>query len=219
MADEAKGPGRTAGQHATPRSARTAQRRRAVLEAGLAVFSERGFHKASLSEIADRAGMTHAGVLHHFGSKEQLLIDVLRFRDGSGVDGDAGTRPLPEGEALLNHLVETVGENTARPGVVQAFTVLAAESVLEAHPAQDYFRDRAAGLRDVLAAALAESTGRDAGEPEVRDAAALVIAGMDGLQIQWLLDPEEVAMPRATRLMLEALTQRLSQNGPPGTTG
>ena len=88
MADQADGPARAAGAHSIPRSERTAQRRRAVLEAALAVFSERGFNKASLTEIADRAGMTHAGVLHHFGSKEQLLVDVLRFRDGSGDDGD-----------------------------------------------------------------------------------------------------------------------------------
>jgi AcrR family transcriptional regulator len=198
---------------ATARSARTARRRRAVLEAALEVFSERGFHKGSLAEIAERVGMTHAGVLHHFGSKDQLLIDVLRFRDGTG-PGDVIVEEPTEAEALLAHLVETVGENAERPGVVQAFTVLEAESVIEDHPARPYFRDRAAALRASVADALALTTGRDPADPEVADAAALVMAGMDGLQIQWLLAPEEISMQRATRLLLESVTMRLTRGAP-----
>ncbi|MGP4014697.1 TetR/AcrR family transcriptional regulator [Saccharopolyspora sp. 5N708] len=191
------------------RQARTAQRREDVLRAALAVFGERGFRNASLTEIAERAGMTHAGVLHHFGSKDQLLLAVLRYRDGQEVAGVTG-RSKPHGAELLPHLVQTVGENESQPGIVQAFTVLAAESATEGHPAQSYFRDRMAGLRAAIAAGLAERTGRDAADPEVIDSAAALIAVMDGLQIQWLLRPDAVSMPRSAKLVLDAVIAHLA---------
>ncbi|MCI2417494.1 TetR/AcrR family transcriptional regulator [Saccharopolyspora sp. K220] len=195
-------------QPRSKRQARTAQRRADVLQAALAVFGERGFRNASLTEIAERAGMTHAGVLHHFGSKDQLLLAVLRYRDGHEVAGVPG-RTKPRGAELLPHLVQTVGENESQPGIVQAFTVLAAESATEGHPAQSYFRERMAGLRAAIAAAIAERTGRDATNPEVIDAAAALIAVMDGLQIQWLLSPDEVSMPRSSKLVLDAVIAHL----------
>jgi AcrR family transcriptional regulator len=191
----------------TKRQVKTAQRREAVLRAAFGVFSERGFHNASLTEIAERADMTHAGVLHHFGSKDRLLIEVLRYRDGRGVDGLSGEPP--EGAALLPHLVRTVGANEEKPGIVQAFSVLAAESVTDGHPAQEYFRERMASLRALIADAIADRTGRPVGDLGVTDGAAALIAVMDGLQIQWLLSPDEVSMQRAAQLVIDAVTRYL----------
>ena len=66
----------------TPKSRpETLERRRDILRAALDTFGAKGFNKAPLSEIAEQVDMTHAGVLHHFGSKNQLLLEVLRFRD------------------------------------------------------------------------------------------------------------------------------------------
>ena len=48
----------------------------------MSVFGQRGYNKGALVEVAEQAGMTHAGVLHHFGSKEALLVAMLQYRDG-----------------------------------------------------------------------------------------------------------------------------------------
>ncbi len=57
-------------------------RRREVLAAATAVFSERGYRAASMTEIAERLGMGKASLYHYVGSKEEVLIelyeDVLR---------------------------------------------------------------------------------------------------------------------------------------------
>ncbi|WP_208109501.1 TetR/AcrR family transcriptional regulator [Microbacterium sp. BK668] len=188
--------------------ARTLARREAVLRAAMRVFGQRGYNKGALVEVAEQAGMTHAGVLHHFGSKEGLLIAMLQYRDGEEAAGIPG-RAQTEGPAFLDHLLDTVAENTARPGVVQTYAVLAAESVTEGHPAQDYFRDRFARLRDKIAGVLAEVSGLDASDPDVRDDASALIALMDGLQVQWLLDPSAVDMPRVVEKMLDELVDRL----------
>ncbi|NTW38886.1 MAG: helix-turn-helix transcriptional regulator, partial [Cellulomonadaceae bacterium] len=52
----------------------TAERRRDILEAALEIFGAKGYNKGPLAEIAEQVGMTHAGILHHFGSKDELLL-------------------------------------------------------------------------------------------------------------------------------------------------
>ncbi|QIG41245.1 TetR/AcrR family transcriptional regulator [Microbacterium sp. 4R-513] len=179
----------------------------------MSVFGQRGYNKGALVEVAEQAGMTHAGVLHHFGSKEGLLVAMLQYRDGEEAAGIPG-RAQTEGPAFLGHMLDTVTENTDRPGVVQTYAVLAAESVTAGHPAQDYFRNRFTGLRDKIAGVLAEVTGRDASEPEVRDDATALIALMDGLQVQWLLDPGAVDMPRIVEKVMDELVDRLRTGQP-----
>ena len=198
----------------TPKpQARTLERREDVLRAAMSVFGQRGYNKGALVEVAEQAGMTHAGVLHHFGSKEALLVAMLQYRDGEEAAGVPG-RAQTEGPAFLGHMLDTVKENTGRPGVVQTYTVLSAESVTEGHPAQSYFRDRFSGLRDKIAGVLAEVTGREADESEVRDDASALIALMDGLQVQWLLDPDAVDMPRIVEKVMDELVDRLTTRDP-----
>ncbi|MEK8169927.1 helix-turn-helix domain-containing protein [Streptomyces sp. M19] len=106
-------------------------------------FAERGYHNASLAEIADRAGLTQAGVLHYFRSKERLLTGVLELRDQVDIETLGPERP--HGLAFVHHLVDTARRNAERPGIVRLYAVLSAESVTEGHPAQAYFRERYEG--------------------------------------------------------------------------
>lgn len=192
--------------------ARTAAKRESILKAALTVFGTRGYNNAALAEIAAEAGMTHAGVLHHFGSKEGLLVAVLKYRDGEETNG-VKARAQVEGPAFLEHMLDTVIANMSRPGVVQTYAVLSAESVTDDHPAQEYFRGRFAGLRRKIAGVIAGVAGREI-DTEVQDAANAVIAVMDGLQVQWLLDPDAVDMPRTVALVLDELIERLSTKTP-----
>jgi hypothetical protein len=67
--------------------------RAAILEAAREVFAERGYARATIREIARRAGVTHGLVMRHFGSKEQLLIEALPGPRAAaeGVPGDLTT--------------------------------------------------------------------------------------------------------------------------------
>ncbi|MFF2372201.1 TetR/AcrR family transcriptional regulator [Agromyces sp. NPDC058110] len=187
--------------------ARTTERREAVLKAAMNVFGARGYNKGALVEVAEQAGMTHAGVLHHFGSKEGLLVAMLKYRDGEEVAG-IPERAQVEGPAFLQHLVDTVEENTHRRGVVQAYSVLSGESVTDGHPAHDYFQGRTEGLRTKIAGVLGEVSG-NTDEQELRDSASSLIAIMDGLQVQWLLDPDAIDMPRVVGRTVDEIVERL----------
>jgi AcrR family transcriptional regulator len=62
----------------TPRKRLTAeQRREAILDAALEVFARRGFHGASIDEIATAAGVSKALIYEHFPSKRDLHVSLL----------------------------------------------------------------------------------------------------------------------------------------------
>jgi AcrR family transcriptional regulator len=177
-------------------AARTEAARERVLRSALRAIAANGFQGSSLAAIAADAGLTTAGLLHHFPSKEQLLVAVLAERDR--LDGARFQLGGFRGLAALDRLIELVQHNTMVPGLVQAYTVLMGESVGEDHPARDWFRDRYPRRRANIAAAI--RAGIDAGEirPDLDcDAiAAEIIAMMDGLQVQWVLNPDQVDMAR-----------------------
>jgi AcrR family transcriptional regulator len=60
-----------------------AERRLQLIEVALAVFAERGFHGASMNDVAESAGVTKPVLYQHFTSKEALyreLVDDLGAR-------------------------------------------------------------------------------------------------------------------------------------------
>lgn len=184
----------------------TLVRRREILDAATEIFGSKGFASGTLGEIADQVGMTHAGILHHFGSKDHLLLEVLQHRDESDVEGFA-EKHIPDGLELFRHLVRTAFANAARPGIVQAYVVLSAESVTAGHPGREYFERRYRTLREEITHAF-EVVCAQAGvtAPEtIADASAAILAVMDGLQVQWMLDPTSIDLARSSQFAIEAL--------------
>jgi len=150
--------------------------------------------------------MTHAGILHHFGSKDQLLLEVLRYRDESDVAHLQG-KHIPDGIELFEHLVKTAKLNMERPGIVQAYAVLSSESVTDDHPAREFFEGRYRTLRaevsDAFRAVCEERGVTDA--TSIDHGAAAVLAVMDGLQVQWLLEPDAVDLGAATEFAIRSI--------------
>ena len=184
----------------------TLVRRREILDASVEIFGAKGFTGGTLQEIADQVGMTHAGILHHFGSKDQLLLEVLLHRDETDVAHLEGQH-IPDGLALFRHLVKTAFLNAQRVGIVQAYAVLSAESVTDDHPGREFFQNRYRNLRAEVSHAFAvvceEHGVTDAAN--IADASAAILAVMDGLQVQWLLEPAAVDLGRASEFAIEAI--------------
>lgn len=188
-----------------PRAA-TLVRRREILDAAVDIFGAKGFSGGTLQDIADQVGMTHAGILHHFGSKDQLLLAVLEHRDRTDV-ADFEGQHMPDGIELFRHLVATAIANAERAGIVQAYAVLSAESVTDDNPGREYFEGRYRTLRlEIDAAFRRVCAERGVEEPGAVDhASAAILAVMDGLQVQWLLSPRDVDLAGATAFAIEAI--------------
>ncbi|HXV94813.1 MAG TPA: TetR/AcrR family transcriptional regulator [Pseudonocardia sp.] len=60
-----------------PRRPARAERARQILDAAVAVFTERGYHGASMDAVAERVGVTKPVLYTHFGSKDGLLMACI----------------------------------------------------------------------------------------------------------------------------------------------
>jgi AcrR family transcriptional regulator len=185
------------------RRAATSERREEILRAAANTFGQKGYKTGSLADVAEQVGITHAGVLHHFKSKEQLLTAVLDFRDADQVR-DLEGQHIPDGVELFRHLIRTARMNAERPGIVQTYTVLTGESVTEGHPARDWATNRFEVLRGEVADAL-RVWHPEVGDAVAGQAAGAIIGVMDGLQIQWLLDPDAVDLAESTAFAIQAI--------------
>ncbi|TXS46758.1 TetR/AcrR family transcriptional regulator [Streptomyces sp. uw30] len=177
---------------------RSEERRAEIVRAALEVIAERGYRGASLGAVAERVGLTQQGLLHYFPTKDALLVAVLKERD----QWDA----VPNTRWRIDLLASLVEYNAMRPGIIQTFSALLGESVTEGHPAREYFTRRYVEVRASMAEVLrAEYGDRLPNGLTPERTAPLLVAVMDGLQYQWLLDPESVDMPGAFRDFLSLL--------------
>ncbi|MFF7455382.1 TetR/AcrR family transcriptional regulator [Kitasatospora sp. NPDC008115] len=164
--------------------AKTSAKRQQIIDAALAAYAEAGSRNVSLRDIAQRVGMTYAGVMHHFGSKEALLTAVLEARDAVAEERfgpEPGTTELLS-SAVLRH-------NASTPGLVKLFVDLVAAAAEPDHPAHDFFEQRYERFRGRLAERIERSVA-DPAEVDAAWLARIFIAAADGIQLQWLLDPD-----------------------------
>lgn len=160
--------------------------RAAILQSARRAFAADGFQGASVRRIAEEAGLTYAGLRHHYATKDELLIAVLRARDEEHSEMQADVH----GEDLLRYLQALFDRVLDEPGITEVFTTQAAEAANRDHPAHTFFVQRYQRVRAEFSSELtsAVAAGRRLSvSPD--QAAALLAAAMDGLQLQWLLDP------------------------------
>ncbi|HEY4458313.1 MAG TPA: TetR/AcrR family transcriptional regulator [Pseudonocardiaceae bacterium] len=181
------------------------ERRRAqIIHAAFQAFGTVGYRNTSMLQLAADCGVSRAGLLHHFPTKESLLEAVLEQRERQDNDtffSAAGTR---DGLEYFASLVRLVAYNQANPGIVSLFAVLSAEASDPAHPAHAYFVARYERARVAIQRAVDDLAARKLLRAHVDpgDVAVDLIALMDGLQIQWLLAPGRVDMPTRLRARL-----------------
>ncbi|MER7787015.1 TetR/AcrR family transcriptional regulator [Streptomyces sp. NPDC097640] len=186
-------------------------RRQEILRTAHRAFADQGFRATSMREIAEAVGLSQAGLLHYFRSKDDLLAEVLRLRDEEtyAFNQRFGRET---GMAALRRLVDLVELNARQAGLVRLYTVLSGESVGAGHPAQPYFISRYTELRERVAGYLrgARAEGLIREDVDVVQAATSILAVMDGLQLQWLLDPASVDMPEVFTRFLDGYLRGLA---------
>lgn len=180
-----------------PRGTDTGQTRERIVAAAAELFAERGFHATPMTSIAEAAGLSQTGLLHHFPAKEELLAAVLEQRDLRDLETLAAThdRP-PRGWQVWDDMVTLVGLNSEREGFVRLFTSLAGEAVDPAHPGHGWLGAHHGAAVEALAHALREAAHDGAADEDIpaEQLARQAVALMDGLQLQWLMRPDEVDM-------------------------
>ena len=182
MAASTEVPARRRGSYAKGRAAREL-----ILQTALDVIGRKGYTATSLRDIADEAGMTQAGLLHHFDTKENLLAEVLRKRDE--VDRQHFS---PADITELPLIIQLAHHNMEVPGLVQLYVSLQAAAVNPEHPCHDYFRERDLVVhgritRDIEKRQRAGTFDADA---DAKVISRMLLALSDGLQAEWAINPD-----------------------------
>jgi AcrR family transcriptional regulator len=193
---------------------RTRASREKIIQAAIEFFAQQGFHGAKMADIAKAADLTGPGLLHHFPSKTHLLMEVLKERDR--IDSERMRANLEKnGHHFLEAGIELVEHNETVPGIVQLFTLLVAESIFAEHPAHEFFTQRYQREREHMAEAImqAQQEGEIRSDIPAETLVVMIFAMMDGLQVQWLLEPEKISMSGVFRVLVDML--RVEDSGNP----
>jgi AcrR family transcriptional regulator len=161
-------------------------KREEILTVALDLVASQGFRRTSVNDIATAVGLTQAGLLHYFESKDDLWVEILRRRDQLDLEHDwHASDPAALLAAIVRHNVEV-------PGLVQMFVNLSAAAATDPeHPAHAYFQERYARSRRDLSAdfRIMQQDGRLRPDVDPIELTNVLLAVSDGMQIQWLFDP------------------------------
>jgi AcrR family transcriptional regulator len=173
-------------------------KRQEILKIATRIFSEQGFNQPSMVEIAQECSISRAGLLHYFPSKKALLMAVLEQRDIEDSRRFSSEKHSAQDDLSdLRGIVELAEHNASVPWLIRLYTTLSSEATNPQHPAHDYFVKRYETLTRTTRLSLekAQKHGHLRDDIDITSAAININALMDGLQLQWLLNPETVDMP------------------------
>ncbi|WP_227468080.1 TetR/AcrR family transcriptional regulator [Microbacterium sp. YJN-G] len=170
----------------------TPARRAQIVRAALASIAEHGYERASLRDIAARADVTHAALLRHFASKDALLLAALAQRDA---DDEEFARHIMESDVPAERVLSGVLENEfAHPEQVRNWLAITVAATNPDHPAHEFFLARRERMRSHLSSRRF-GTDEDGEELSADDKVTMLMAMIDGLRIQALMDPGHDMLP------------------------
>jgi AcrR family transcriptional regulator len=171
------------------------ERRERILDAAVRLFAERGFHAASMDQIAAAAGISKAVVYDHFTSKRELytvLLDTIRA-DMDSLIAEA-IAPLPTGDRVWTAIDVFFGY-VERNRDACRLLFLEVQGTTEVAAIVQQLEDRVAvALSATLAADPEIFGGHPDRERQVRILAELLKSGIHGLASWWYRHPD---VPRA----------------------
>jgi AcrR family transcriptional regulator len=169
------------------------RRRRQLLSAALDVFAHQGYHRASMDDLAEAAGVTKPVLYQHFASKHDLYLELLSDVGSQLVDAVVGAT-----EAAAGPRQQVEAGFSAYFGFVQrhesAFRLLFGGG---RQPDPD-FAAVAARVEEAMAEAVADLITADLDVEHRRLLAHAVVGLAEGASRHWLheglsLDPERLA--------------------------
>lgn len=196
------------------RQPRGRKRRAEILGVARRLFAQHGFRGTSLAMLAEKVGITDAGLLYHFPSKNELLLAVLEETDHEQETRMAGDLDTADAGYIASWA--EFGKVLEDDPVLTALDVLmSAEHLQTASDFNKYFKRRYETFRDRLVRSF--EAGRKAGvfrddfDPHIE--AALMLGALDGLRLQWLLSNGKVSMAAAMRYYIQHMLKRIWVDG------
>jgi TetR/AcrR family transcriptional repressor of nem operon len=182
---------------------KAAQNRQHILTAAARLFREHGISATGVDSITKDAGLTHGGLYSHFGSKEAITAEAIRFA-------------LRRSKHLWQRLEERRGVKQAFPAIVEGYlsrehrdspsqgcvvAALGADIARQPQSVRDAFTEELEDVFEFLARLLSS-----AGLPHSSEDAITAFAGMVGALVLARAVNDEALSER----ILQATAQRVS---------
>lgn len=184
-------------------------RREGILRAAAAEFGRRGFEATRVIDVAKLAGVSDAGLLHHFPTKLALFNAVVELREEAYIDVASGD--IATVRDLFDAMIAAARRAAADPDLLRFRVMLAGSAVIDAHPVAERLRNNfEASLRlfvPVVERGIRE--GEVAAGTDARQVVLEMLALNDGIRNQWAILPDEVDFAAVFTAALEALYRRI----------
>jgi AcrR family transcriptional regulator len=201
----------------------TPERRRqltrdSLISAAREVFTRKGFHAASLEEIAEAAGFTRGAIYSNFGSKEELLFAVIDRFDNMGLVGIADAVEAEAASGPTSAALAAAGiwqKLLYRPEEIMALSLELRLFALRNPEARRRLAELERQTSDKLTAFIEETfTHRRIPAGRARQVAALGRAAVDGLEQMAAVDEENAGYYRELVSSLFLLLARILEEPP-----
>jgi AcrR family transcriptional regulator len=182
-----------------------------IVDAAIELFASRGFKGATIAAIAERVGLTDAGVLHHFPTKAVLIEAALE-------------RGLLLQSSRIQEIVEPGGLDAIRrmrtwgsiveesPELTSLQIVMSTEGIASDSPVRDYVLQRYENINVLIVGLIRQGVDRGEIRPDV-DAdweASAIVAYLDGIRLQWFYSDQRVSLQSAVQRYFDLLVERLA---------
>lgn len=173
--------------------------RTALLRAAIRVVGQGGLRQLTYRAVAAEAGVTHGLVAHHFGSRDALMVEALKFSAEESINASSLLAHTGDLDDYLTGLAEMVASDPDSQ-VFQYELLLESRRNTDLRPLateleQTYREAARAGLRQL---------GLD--DPDLSE---LVYAALDGLVFQQVTSGDQEAMLRRLRTLRGVLARLL----------
>jgi AcrR family transcriptional regulator len=161
-------------------------RREQIIDEAIRILGQRGYHGFTVQDLAERCGLSNAGLLYHFPSKEQLFVAVVQELEQRQIKALAPLIAVIQRDectgvpltAVIDLLDTMVSGGGTEPELARLYAVLQSESLDEEHLAHESFRTRESAVLDLFSKLVAPYVA------EPHSTARQLLALSDGLRLQ-----------------------------------
>jgi len=182
-----------------------------IVDAAIELFGSRGFRGTTIAAIAERVGLTDAGVLHHFPTKS-VLIEAALERGLLLQTGRMQELLEPGGLEAIRRMREWGSIVEGSPELTSLQIVMSTEGIASDSPVRDYVKQRYTNLHELIVGLIRQGIDRGEIRPDV-DAdweASALVAYLDGIRLQWFYAYSRLSLEQAVQRYFDLLVERLA---------
>lgn len=181
--------------------------RQKIIDAATALVMERGVKGTSLADISKAAGISKGTLFYHFSAKDDLVYELTEKHFDEITRASLKRAGQMRGSSLQEILQESILRILRAENRGKLNLYLLQEAVTENPVLKNRFTDKYEEFQETMIQFL-NMIAPPMEENRAKAVARLLVAALDGLIIQWLLDPEAIPVKDIAEVVALILDQK-----------